>query len=198
MRYTLLCLLFLTLPVWCQDQAELIRTYRNAWSGHALQAELFERYFKVNAPGDWWSYLCTHRDGGGLAMVDLSYGILQLAPNLGWADAKKVDDDGGDALACLDSWKGKLSVTVNLPSGLNDEQKKQVMDNYNLISAVVGGRYQCMPRGGQFFLNISTSAKANEARGSVSKDGNRYEVILPVQAYATTMQLENIFKKGMK
>lgn len=197
MPRSLFLLLLLALPAWCQDQQELLRTYRNAWSGYPVEAETFDRYFKVNAPPDWWSYLCAHREAG-LAMVDLTYGILGLAPNLGWADAKKLADDGGDFLGALDSWKGKVSVTVTLPPGLNDDQKKQVMDNYNLISAVVSGKYYCMPRGGQLHLNITTSPKAREARGSVSKDGNNYEISLPIQAYATTMQFENIFKTGMK
>ena len=45
-----------------------------------------------------------------------------------------------------------------------------------------------MPRGGKLFLNVTTSAKAAAAKGSVSKDGNSYEVVLPIEAYATSLQ----------
>ena len=204
MRYFLaLFLLFGCLPARAHDQSELLRNFRNSWSGYAIQAELFERYVKVNASPDWWAFLCSNRDGG-YALVNLTRGILDMAPSLGWADVKSMDEgmgSKGDAppvLEALDSWKGKVGVTVTLPSGLDEEKKKQVMSNYDLINGVVGWKATCLPRGGKFFLNVSTSLKASEAQGSVSKDGNSYEVVLPVHAGITSGQLENIFKKGMK
>lgn len=195
--------MFFSLPAWSQDQAELLRNFRNSWSGYAIQAELFDRYVKVNAPADWWTFLCADRDGG-YALVNLTRGILDMAPGLGWADVKSLDEamggkgDAPPVLEALDSWKGKVSVTVTLPSGLDDAKKKQVMSNYDLINGVIGWKATCLPRGGKFFLNITTSAKATEAQGSVSKDGNSYEVVLPIYAGVTSGQLETIFKKGMK
>jgi hypothetical protein len=204
MRYVLsLFLLIGCPPAWAQDQAELLRNFRNSWSGYAIQAELFERYVKVNASPDWWAFLCSNRDGG-YALVNLTRGILDQAPNLGWADVKTLDEgmgSRGDAppvLEALDSWKGKVGVTVTLPPGLDDEKKKQVMSNYDLINGVIGWKATCLPRGGKLFINVSTSLKASEAQGSASKDGNTYEVVLPVYAGITSGQLENIFKKGMK
>ncbi|MFN8611592.1 MAG: hypothetical protein U0931_28870 [Vulcanimicrobiota bacterium] len=204
MKILLTCFLVMfSLPAWSQDQAELLRNFRNSWTGYAIQAELFDRYVKVNASPDWWAFLCSNRDGG-YALVNLTRGILDMAPGLGWADVKTMDESmgsKGDAppvLEALDSWKGKLSVTVNLPAGLDDAKKQQVMSNYDLINGVVGWKASCFPRGGKFFLTVNTSAKATEAQGSVSKDGNTYEVFLPIYAGITSGQLENIFKKGMK
>lgn len=204
MRYLLPFFLVLaTLPAWCQDQAEVLRNFRNSWNGYAVQAELFERYVKVNAPADWWAFLSSNRDGG-YALVNLTRGILDMAPGLGWADVKTLDEgmgfkgDAPPVLEALDSWKGNLGVTVTLPAGLDEEKKKQVMSNYDLINGVIGWKATCLPRGGKFFLNVTTSPKATEAKGSVSKDGNSYEVILPIYAGITSGQLENIFKKGMK
>ena len=106
--------------------------------------------------------------------------------------------DAPPVLEALDSWKGKVGFTVTLPPGLDEEKKEQVMSNYDLINGVVGWKATCLPRGGKFFLNVTTSLKATEAQGSVSKDGNSYEVILPVYARITSGQLETIFAKGMK
>ena len=75
MRYVLSFFLLIgCLPAWAQEQAELLRNFRNSWSGYAIQAELFERYVKVNASPDWWAFLCSNRDGG-YALVNLTRGI---------------------------------------------------------------------------------------------------------------------------
>ncbi|MBS2040341.1 hypothetical protein JST97_35465 [bacterium] len=204
MRKTLcLLLLLVNLPAWGQDQAELLRNFRNSWNGYPILAEVFDRYVKVNATPDWWAFLCADRNSG-YALVNLTRGLTDLGVNLGWADIKTMDEgmggkgDAPPVLEALDSWKGKLAVTVTLPAGLDEARKTQVMSNYDLINGVVGWKAGCLPRGGQFFLNVTTSPKATEAQGKVSKDGNHYEVVLPIYASITSGQLEKIFVKGMK
>ena len=154
-------------------------------------------------PPIWWAFLTTKKDCG-YTLINLANGILDMAPGLGWADAKTLDASAGGSgdsptvLEALDSWKGKLGVTVNLPGGLDDVKKEQVMVNYELLGGVVGWKATCLPRGGKFFLTVSASPKVSAPQGSVSKDGNTYEVVLPTLVGITSGQLEEIFKKGMK
>ena len=205
MRSLWCCLLLflLVLPGWAQDQEELLRSYRGPWNGYAIHTELFKRYVKINATPDWWAYLCANRDAG-YNLVNISNGILDLAPGLGWADVKTLDNEmgsNGDAppvLEALDSWKGKLQVTINLPGGLDDVRKKQFIDNYMMISGVIGYKHDCLPRGGKFFLTIGVQPKATTVTGTVSKDGNTYDLLLPVYTGVSSAPFEPIFQKGMK
>lgn len=201
--FCLVVFLLLGLPALAQDQDELLRLYRSSWGGYNLHCEVFKRYFKVNASPDWWSFLCASQQNG-FELVHLAVGVLDLAPGLGWADAKTIDDGLGSTgeaapvLEALDSWKGKVSVTCNLPAGLSEEQKKQFMSNLQLVSGVVGWKHDCLPRGGKLFLTISASPKATEVGGTVSKDGNTYDLVLPVLTSITTGPLQAFFQKGMK
>lgn len=199
----LLCLLLSSVAL-AQDKEELLRAYRNSWSGYPLEAALFQRFVEVEGDVDWWGYLVSNPTRHSPQFVALAGSLANVANNLGWGDAQIMNSNLGglaDApplLQMLDSWKGKLAIRVKLPSGLNQEQKDNYLDNLALLNSPMGNNYVCLPRGGKFFLNVSFNAKATEAGGNVSKDGNSYDLVMPSYARIYTSQIERVFQKGLK
>lgn len=189
-----------------QDSSDVVRAYLNpgnAAGGYVRNAECFKRYVTVNASPDWWTFLLAD-DRRAIQLVLITNGMLDLASNMGLGKVAELDDKtGGKAefpgvLEMLDSWKGKMQVTINLPAGLDDARKTQFLENYELINGVIGWHYDCLPRGGKFFLTVNCSAKAADAQGKVSKDGNTYDVTIPVYSRITSGVLQTIFHKGLK
>jgi len=197
----LLLVLCLASAASAQDKAEMLRNYRNALGGYPLQAAVFDRYVDVQADADWWTYLVSSRKT--YLFVDFAESLVTLASNLGWGDAKKLNEStGGQAEAppvieMIDSWKGKMAVKIDLPPGLKQEQKDVLMDNLALLNGPVSSTYN-VPRGGKFFMNVTFNAKATEATGKASKDGTTFDFVFPTYANVYTSQIENVLKKGLK
>lgn len=203
MLRVLVSVLLLCAAAVAQDKTELLRAYRNEWSGYPLTAAVFDRYVDVQADADWWSYLVTNPRRKSYLFVDIAGSLVELANNLGWGDAKTLNSNAGgqaDAppvLEIIDSWKGKMGIKIVLPSGLKPEQKEVLLDNVAILNGPISSSYN-VPRGGKFFLNLTFNAKATEATGKCSKDGTTFDFVFPIYANVYTSQIENVLKKGLK
>ncbi len=197
----LMVILLMATAVWAESLEDVVRNYRTTW-GYPVYAEVFQRFVTVNGGPDWWTYLAANTDSNGYNLLNFARGLADLANGLGWGDAYTLDSEAGGkgdfppVLAMLDSWKGKMSVTINLPNNLDDAKKRQFMDNFSLVQGVVGWKHDCMPRGKKFFLTLSGDSNLTAATGKVSGDGTTYELKLPTHVGITTGQVQAFFQKG--
>ncbi len=177
LRKTFLLVIALVTMAAAQDTAALVRTYLGSWNGTPRTGELFQRYFTLQADADWWGHLMENHKSWQL--VETVDALSTLAQNMG------------------QPMEGNVGVKVAFPPGLPKEQKDQAMDNLALVCSPMTNSAVCLPRGRKFFLNVSFSPKAQECTGKVSADGTTYTLVFPTDAWASTMQVENVFQKGL-
>lgn len=129
--------------------------------------------------------------------------LIVVALNMGWGDLKQTDRDGGyDGKSPLlppmvDSWKGKLSCSIEIPAGLDDKGRDKAIENLEYILSPMQNSYYCKPRSGKFLLSVSVDAKAPKMRFSMSKDASQFHFVLPAYATISQSDVENCLRQGL-
>jgi hypothetical protein len=198
MRKFLLILLVASLA-YAQDLSEL-RQMLAVSQKRPVHAQVVEKLCTLKVSPQAFDYLMNDKDGQ-LAALSLGNTLIAVANNLGLGDVDALDRnngyDGKSPLVAdmIDSWKGKVSLTLVIPQTDPEEIKKGI---YQLSGApaVFQSTNYFLPRGGQAHITWTLVTKAPEVACKVSKDGNTYDVTVPVHATLSQDKLSELVKKG--
>lgn len=199
MKRLLILIVLCCLPALAQDRkAELVQVLGQKKPVHA---QVIDKLVTLNLSPAAWDYLITDtRDGQPMAL-GFANTLIGIALTMGWGDVDTVDRnagyDGKSPLVAemIDSWKGKMALAVAIPQTDPEDVKKAV---YQLsgVPAPFQQDFIFKPRGGKAFLTWTCDSKAKELGVRISKDGNTYTVICPVNASMSQSALETALKEG--
>ena len=159
-----------------QDQSTFLETLTPG------RAEVFRRAVVIEASPGWWIYL--NQNSRSFA-PGLAGGLVQLAKNMRFGN-KPAD------------WGDRISVNLKFPPAITDDISRQkILENLNYIPQPMVNPGYCLPRGGRFTLTVSFDPRSTILAGTVSSDGNTYNLASPIYATLYLSDLQNFFKKGL-
>ena len=204
----LMLLLTLGWPAQADDaegKAQLIQALRSR--KYVLDAMVLERFVTIKASPEVWAEIGSETSTAYGSFNDfftsLNGIITKIADNMGWGDVRDLDQkngfDGSSPLVAsmLDSWKGKMTFTVDLTSKLELKSKYKMIDNLETVYNPLSFITYFKPRGGNAFVTLKADPGAAKASVTVSKDGNTYFVNIPATATCSQRDLESGLKKGL-
>lgn len=187
------------------SKEQLVRVFRVDHES-PLEALVLERFVTINASPEWWTLLL---DSSGSRGSNLGYRLSnmcrrlpKLANSMGLGDLEelnKADNYKASSplvLGMLDEWKGKISVEFRLMFVPNAETSKKVIENLERVTQNWDDPNYLRPRGRAFHAVLHVDPKARASSCKVSKDGTRYDFVVPVYADVNGSEIEKALKSG--
>ena len=203
-RISLLILLVLCwLPAQAEDEnkASLIQLIQ---VGHnsPVEAMILQKHATFVLSPAAWTYINDPAQKDARNQIRTLGSMLNtVAANMKWGDAIELDrkqgNDGKSPLTAemVDSWSGKLALTLNIELTSPDELAK-AFANVGYLYQPTTNDYFFHPRGGKALLNVRLDRKAAKVDCKVSRDGNTYQVTLPVHGRVSQMELQDAYSGG--
>lgn len=191
--------------VLAEDYSTYLQMLRS--NKYNLDAVVSERFVKIDAPAEWWALIDKEtfngQDSLNHTFTLFAGAVTTIATNMGWGDLRDLDRnngyDGSSPLLApmMDSWNGKIQFHVVISCKPDPKSVQGVKDSLDRLLAPFCSTYYFKPRGGKAMVNVNLDAKASKMSCKVSKDGNTYDVVLPVYATYSQSDLETALKRGM-
>lgn len=188
-----------------QDYSTYLQSLRS--HDYHLDAAVMERFVKIDAPAEFWQMIDAEPFNGQYSLnhsLGLFAGtVTTIASNMGWGDVRDLDRnsgyDGKSPLLAgmMDQWSGKIQFHLTVPFKPDAKSLEGVRDSLDRFFAPFQSTYFFKPRGGKAIVNIRMDPKATKMTCNVSKDGNTYDLVLPVYARYSQSELEERLKRGL-
>jgi hypothetical protein len=168
-----------------QEMAQSLREYT---VGEVARPLICERLIKLDLSPEWWSRMTASDQRGIQSLGYVTQDLVGYGKKMGLGDVMYFENSGmGDKAewtpkieSLLDSWQGKVTLTVRPDSPKCDSSNFELAMTYLTMISSTLAREDIIPRTGVCHIVYVPSTTAKDISVAASPDGHTYTITAPI------------------